>query len=1702
MSEITNTATIRVVADASGVEAGLRPAVDAARRTGEAVAQVGNGAAAAARNVEAAQRNIIASIQRTTVAMESGGRNTAAYYETMARQRGIDPNTLAPYIAQLRAVEQAQTRTAASAGASAAQIAAAMRTVPAQITDIVTALQGGQAPLTVALQQGGQLRDQFGGAGAAARALGSNLLGMVNPLTVSVAAVAALALAYKSGADEAAAFQRAIILSGNAAGVTSSRLAEMSHNVAAISGSRDAADAVAQLVETAQVPADSIQKFAVVAIGAQQILGRSVKDTVGEFEKLGKSPLQALNAIDEKYHFINASTLRQVKALQDVGDMTRAADVAQQAYAAGVAEQKDKVLATLNSWEKAWLGLKMYASDAANAVVDFAGGREASDFEKINTLLAARSSIEENLERAKKRGLAADVASYQAELDANQRSIDGLREKAKAKNDQAKADAAAQKIDDAQKEWDKQADKYLDREAQQRRDIAAAIRLGTEAHLDSETVEKRVAAIRKSYSDLYNAGIDSNIAALKRRDQVEDLLAQRRVARIATQRNVGDISEEQAINDTAEEELAKIDREIQSRQAELDQIKKKFNSGKDQADKEGEIKALREQRTNREEKQQNDLLELQERRRQSSEALYNAGIVGATAERNSLLEQTKAQFEANQAIGLSTRQVAELQSARLYSAAALKEETAAELDAIKPGNELAKLYREQAQQMRDLADAKVRGAAKQEIFDKPLQDLNAMVDILSALDQAAQSAAQGMTQSFGTVGQAIGGMTTALTGYERTQAAIAAQLANATKDAHGDPTKIQRANQMAAQASAQAQIKSYGDMAGAAKGFFDQNSKGYKVLEGVEKAYRATEMVMAVTNMVKKSGLLGAYTTAVIAGKQAETSATLASVGPEVAAAQIKGQAAAVVGVANQAQGDPYSAWPRMAAMAAVMVGLGFAVSGGRSSVSLAEDRQKTQGTGSVLGDSDAKSESIKRALDAVEKNTYQGLAINYSMLATLRSIDTNIGTFASQLVRTTDITNPGVGPLNSNNGAATKGVQVATFAAIGSYFGPIGAAIGALVGVMAKNIPILGKIATSIFGGKQSVEDSGFGINPASLATIIGDGVKAFQYADIKTSGGWFGSDKHSEQITALGDTANQQFTTIIKSMADSVKSAGDLLGLAGDDFTSRLNSFVVDIGHVSLKDLKGDDLQKALESVFSKLGDDMAQFAVGGLSQLQQVGEGYLETLVRVASEYQTIDVVFQSFGKTFGAVGLASIGARDHLVQLAGGLDKFTSQAEYFLTNFFTPQEQADALKKRIAPTLSKYGLSADGPDASKVFRDFIVGLDMTKEASAEAYTELMTIAPALKTIVDAQKDAADAQVQALEAVKDAASKLLGGVNDSYSVLQRVVTREKAGIQSSIDAHTASVAKLQSLSQALHSTLDSIQSPEQKLFARASARAEIQAGLAITKAGGSLSDAQVESLKKALGAVNQDASKLFGSREDYLFDLLTTQNDVSQLAGITDDSLSVEQKALEVGKDQLKRLDDIVANGQAQIDALNGQSVATLSLAQAMAAFQSSISVAKTNPVVGGTSGVADLYQALLERAPDQAGMQYWQGILAGGTSLDKIRSFFMDSDEYKKLHKIPGFANGGDFAGGIRAVGEVGVEIEATGASRIHSTQAIINALRNPPSNNGVLAEEIKNLREENAKQREVIEGMAKDMATMADVLKGASPGGNFIRVKGL
>ncbi len=92
--------------------------------------------------------------------------DAARFDEQMARVRRHFSGTESDAKKTAAVVEQSLSRQALAAqkaGISVGQYKAAMRMLPAQFTDVATQLAGGQSPWLILLQQGGQVKDSFGG---------------------------------------------------------------------------------------------------------------------------------------------------------------------------------------------------------------------------------------------------------------------------------------------------------------------------------------------------------------------------------------------------------------------------------------------------------------------------------------------------------------------------------------------------------------------------------------------------------------------------------------------------------------------------------------------------------------------------------------------------------------------------------------------------------------------------------------------------------------------------------------------------------------------------------------------------------------------------------------------------------------------------------------------------------------------------------------------------------------------------------------------------------------------------------------------------------------------------------------------------------------------------------------------------------------------------------------------------------------------------------------------------------------------------------------------------------------------------------------------------------------------------------------------------------------------------------------------------
>lgn len=367
-------------------------------------------------------------------------------------------NALQAQAAATKGVNMAQAATTASAqaagaaarkaagdvdaiGVSARQTAAAMRMLPAQMTDVVTQLQGGASPFTVLLQQGGQVKDSFGGFGPMFRGITAAITPMAAAIGVGAVAAGVLYSAYSNGRAEGEAYAKAIILTGNAAGVTKGQLGDMAAQVSAVAGSQAlAADVLAQLTGTGRVAVQNLRDAAVTAIAVQRSLGQSVATTVEQYAALGRDPLQASLRLNDQYRYLTKSVYDQIKALVERGKVEDAAEVAQKAYGQAMSKRAAQMEGELGTLEKLWRGIGDAAKGAWDKMLNV--GRQQSLSDQLKSVNIAIEQFQK--EGRKSQDPVRDAQRLQALLD--QRET--LTKRMLREDSNASAEAAAVKGND------------------------------------------------------------------------------------------------------------------------------------------------------------------------------------------------------------------------------------------------------------------------------------------------------------------------------------------------------------------------------------------------------------------------------------------------------------------------------------------------------------------------------------------------------------------------------------------------------------------------------------------------------------------------------------------------------------------------------------------------------------------------------------------------------------------------------------------------------------------------------------------------------------------------------------------------------------------------------------------------------------------------------------------------------------------------------------------------------------------------------------------------------------------------------------------------------------------------------------------------------------------------------------------------------
>ncbi|EJH1758831.1 phage tail tape measure protein [Escherichia coli] len=255
------------------------------------------------------------------------------------------------------AIEQSLSRQALAAqkaGISIGQYKAAMRMLPAQFTDVATQLAGGQSPWLILLQQGGQVKDSFGGMIPMFRGLaGAITLPMVG-ITSLVAATGALAYAWYQGDTTLSAFNKTLVLSGNQSGLTADRMLTLSRaGQAAGLTFNQASESLAALVNTGVRGGEQFEAISQSVARFSSASGVEVDKVAEAFGKLTTDPTSGLTAMAHQFHNVTAEQIAYVAQLQRSGDEAGALQAANEAATKGFDDQTRRLkenMGTLETW--------------------------------------------------------------------------------------------------------------------------------------------------------------------------------------------------------------------------------------------------------------------------------------------------------------------------------------------------------------------------------------------------------------------------------------------------------------------------------------------------------------------------------------------------------------------------------------------------------------------------------------------------------------------------------------------------------------------------------------------------------------------------------------------------------------------------------------------------------------------------------------------------------------------------------------------------------------------------------------------------------------------------------------------------------------------------------------------------------------------------------------------------------------------------------------------------------------------------------------------------------------------------------------------------------------------------------------------------------------------------------------------------------
>lgn len=245
-------------------------------------------------------------------------------------------------------------------------------------------------------------------------------LGMAGVVGGIAAAVYALGKAWYEGGKESEEFNKQLILTGNYAGKTSGQLSELARSITGTHGSQaDSAAVLAKVVGSGSFKSSQIESITRAALAMQEATGKSVDETIKNFQKLYESPTKGSAELNSQMHYLTAAQFEYISSLERRGDKEAAGQAAADAYSRAEQQRSQQILDNLGLIERAALATRNAFKGMWDELLNI--GRADSDATKLQTMKETLAEIQENSKqgiwgRFKNNSMGVDKARLEANI--------------------------------------------------------------------------------------------------------------------------------------------------------------------------------------------------------------------------------------------------------------------------------------------------------------------------------------------------------------------------------------------------------------------------------------------------------------------------------------------------------------------------------------------------------------------------------------------------------------------------------------------------------------------------------------------------------------------------------------------------------------------------------------------------------------------------------------------------------------------------------------------------------------------------------------------------------------------------------------------------------------------------------------------------------------------------------------------------------------------------------------------------------------------------------------------------------------------------------------------------------------------------------------------------------------------------------------